>query len=86
MQESKRHADEKRIYLQAIAKSQSDARERKRWRFVNLNVRMLTTQQDNSAEPESVMPSADELDVLLERSDEADDDLMLEFELEQMMT
>ena len=32
------------------------------------------------------MPSEEELDVLLERSDEADDDLMAEYELEQMMT
>jgi hypothetical protein len=31
------------------------------------------------------MLSEEELDVLLERSDEADDDLMEEYELEQMM-
>ena len=31
------------------------------------------------------MPSEEELDVLLERNDEADDDLMAEYELEQMM-
>ena len=36
-------------------------------------------------EPELHMPSEEELDVLLKRSDEADDDLMAEYELEQMM-
>ena len=43
------------------------------------------TQQSKQEKQRLELPSEEELDVLLERSDEADDDLMEEYELEQMM-